>query len=257
MKLEQLASLLKKDASELSSTLNLEISADVPDEKLTTILTEHIKLIEVSSLSEGKKQGEGKAKREVLSQAEKLLKEKFEVDGNNFDEIVEALTGKVGKVEIKADEKVIKERDAWKAKAEQAIAEKENLKKSFERIEVLSEVKQKLNPIIGKFEFPTEKVKEIAFEQFTKDKEFLISEGSIFIMQDGKPVGTFETLAENHFKDFGKPIQSGSGAPPNRQSGSSTSFGTTTKELMQSLRQAKTPEERSTILQQLKALETN
>ena len=179
---------------------------------------------------------------------------------NNYVSLVQESKNQIKslktQIEVKADEKVVKERDAWKAKAEQALLEKENLKKQFERIEILSQVKQKVNPIISKFEFPTEKVKEIAFEQFTNDKEFLISEGAIFIMQDGKPVGTFEQMAENHFKDYGKPIENKNTPPPNRNTGGShASYGTTVSELMTSLRTAKTPEERATILEQLKAFD--
>lgn len=258
MKLERLASLLKKDASELVSSLNLpDVSADVPDEKLETILIDHIKLVEVQALSEGKKQGEGRAKRETLSNAEKLLKEKFEVDGSTFEEIVEGLTKKVGKVEYKTDEKIIKERDAWKQKVVELTAEKEQLQKQFERNGIIAEVKQKLTPIVSKFQFPTERVKEIAFEQFVADKEFLISEGSIFVMQEGKPVGTFETVAELHFKDFGVPVDKTQKVPPHRTTTQSQhSYGETVSELMVSLRTAKTPDEQNAIMDKLKALES-
>jgi len=254
MKLEQLALLLKKDAAELAGSLNLQVTDEVPDEKLERLLTETIKVVELTSLSEGKRQAEGRAKKEVLTQTEKLLKERFDVDGANLEEIIESLSQKVGKVEYKTDEKVLKERDAWKQKAEKEAQEKEQLKKQFERVEVLSTVKQKLSPIMGKFEFPTERVKQIAFEQFTNNREFLISDDAIFVIQDGKPVGSFDSFAEAHFKDFGKLIDK-QGVPPSRDHKSATSYGTNQKELMDALRRAKTMDEKNTILNQLKALD--
>ena len=254
MKLEQLALLLKKDAKELAGSLNVQEGEEVSPDKTEKLLTEQLKIAELQGISEGKKQAEGRAKREVLQSVEKVLKERFEITGDGFDEMVEQLSLKVNAkpIEVK-DDKVLKERDAWKQKAEKEAAEKEVLKKQFEKIEKLSEVKQKLTPLLGRYEFPTEKVKQIAIDQFTEANDFLITDGQIFILQDGKPIGTFDTIAEKHFRDFGKVIEKG--VPPARDGKPDVSYGETQKELMESLRKAKTPEEKNTIMQRLKVLD--
>jgi hypothetical protein len=215
MKLETLASVLKKDATELSTALNVESGQEVDDTQVSKLLSEHINLITVTSLSEGKKQGEGKAKREVLTDVEKRLKSEFEVDGGNFDELLTGLKSKVGKVEIKADEKVLQELSAWKQKATEAQTELEKFKSDFERQKVISQVKNYLNPIIDKFEFATDKVKEIAIDNLLNGKDFLISGDTTFIVENGNPVGALNELAEKHFNDFGK-IKSNTVIPPNR-----------------------------------------
>jgi hypothetical protein len=71
MKLEQLAALLKKDATEFSSTLNLDAQAEVPDDILTRELTSFHSELKVNYIAEGKKQGDGMAKRLVMTEAEK------------------------------------------------------------------------------------------------------------------------------------------------------------------------------------------
>lgn len=252
MNLEQLASMLEKDAAELEVTLKLQKTDEVPAEVIQKEVKSSLKLAAITGISEGKKQAEGRAKKETLTEVERALKSKFEVDGNNFDELLEALSGKVGKVEYKADEKVIKERDIFKAKYEAERLKNEETLKKFEKIETHGKVKSKLEPILGKFEFATDRVKEIAINSFLESSEFLISGNEIFLVQDGKPVTSFDQFAEKHMSEFGKAKQEGKVIPKINGLPGNTSYGNNPKELIESLRKATTAEEKAAIQELLK-----
>jgi hypothetical protein len=257
MKLESLASLLGKEATELTTTLNVDIGQEVDENQVSKLLSEHINLIKITSLSEGKKQGEGKAKREVLTDVEKRLKSEFEVDGDNFDALLTGLKSKVGKVEIKTDEKVLQELNAWKQKAATAQSELDKFKSDFERQQVISQVKTKLNPILEKFEFATEKVKEIAISNLLQDKDFLISGETTFIVENGNPIGALNDLAEKHFSDFGK-VKTNTTIPPNRQfTPGPPNSENHIAELNKKLMFAKTLDEKRKILEELNKLIKN
>jgi hypothetical protein len=124
--------------------------------------------------------------------------------------------------------------------------------KEFEKIETHGKVKSKLQPILGKFEFATDKVKEIAIKSFLDGSEFLISGSDIFLMQEGKPVTSFDQVAETHFSDFGRAKQEGKVLPKMNGLPGNTSYGNTAKELIDSLRKASTAEEKAAIQEQLK-----
>jgi hypothetical protein len=256
MKLEQLASLLKKDAADLEGSLSLQKTDEVPFEQISREIEAALKQQHISGLSEGKKQGEGKAKREILTDLESKIKGKFDVSGN-LDEMIEALSEKVSKPIPGADEKIIKERDAWKAKFDEVQNQLTQKVKEFERVELVSTVKGKLKPILEKYSFVTPKVEQVALENYINGNEFIISGDDVFIVQDGKPVVAFETTAEKHFAEFGTPKDQRKtfpGAATQKPGG--TSYGTTQKELFTALRAAKTPEEAATIQQQIASLDS-
>ena len=201
MKLEQLASLLGKDATELQGSLNLENQADVPDEILTRELTNFTKELSITKFNEGKKQGEGMAKRLVMTEAEKTLKDTFGVDGNSFNELVENLKGL--KSESKADEKLLKERDQWKATALSKDTEIQNLKTQFETIQVTEKIKTQIVPKLDKFDFATSKVREVAVNDFIQNRKFKIEGSDIFIERNDAFFTLSDSEIENHFKEYG------------------------------------------------------
>lgn len=253
MKLELLATLLKKDAAELSSALNLEVSAEVPEDILTRELTSFHNEIKVNSIAEGKKQGEGKAKREVLSDAEKTLKETFGIDGNDFKEIVENLKGL--KSDGKPDEKLKSELDKWKQTALSKDNEIASLKSEFEKIQTTEKLKSSILPKLDKFEFATAKVREVAINEFLNTKKFKIEGSDIFLERNDN---TFVTLSDSvideHFKEFGTIKTNGKPNTPPR-TGSPTSYGKTASEILKAIDNAKTPEELQDLRQQLASLE--
>ena len=251
MKLEQLASLLGKDATELQGSLNLENQADVPDEILTRELTNFTKELSITKFNEGKKQGEGMAKRLVMTEAEKTLKDTFGVDGNSFNELVENLKGL--KSESKADEKLLKERDQWKATALSKDTEIQNLKTQFETIQVTEKIKTQIVPKLDKFDFATSKVREVAVNDFIQNRKFKIEGSDIFIERNDAFFTLSDSEIENHFKEYGTIKQSsGKGTPP-RNTG--TSYGTSKADLFKEIDKATTPEEVARLREELAALE--
>ena len=251
MKLEQLASLLGKDATELQGSLNLENQADVPDEILTRELTNFTKELSITKFNEGKKQGEGMAKRLVMTEAEKTLKDTFGVDGNSFNELVENLKGL--KSESKADEKLLKERDQWKATALSKDTEIQNLKTQFETIQVTEKIKTQIVPKLDKFDFATSKVREVAVNDFIQNRKFKIEGSDIFIERNEAFFTLSDNEIENHFKEYGTLKQSkGNGTPP-RNTG--TSYGTSKADLFKEIDKATTPEEVARLRQELASLE--
>jgi len=251
MKLEQLASLLGKDATELQGSLNLENQAEVPDEILTRELTNFTKELSITKFNEGKKQGEGMAKRLVMTEAEKTLKDTFGVDGSNFNELVENLKGL--KSESKADEKLLKERDQWKATALSKDTEIQNLKTQFETIQVTEKIKTQIVPKLDKFDFATSKVREVAVNDFIQNRKFKIEGSDIFIERNDAFFTLSDNEIENHFKEYGTIKQSkGNGTPP-RNTG--TSYGTSKADLFKEIDKATTPEEVARLREELAALE--
>jgi hypothetical protein len=251
MKLEQLASLLGKDATELQGSLNLENQAEVPDEILTRELTNFTKELSITKFNEGKKQGEGMAKRLVMTEAEKTLKDTFGVDGSNFNELVENLKGL--KSESKADEKLLKERDQWKATALGKDTEIQNLKTQFETIQVTEKIKTQIVPKLDKFDFATSKVREVAVNDFIQNRKFKIEGSDIFIERNDAFFTLSDNEIENHFKEYGTIKQSkGNGTPP-RNTG--TSYGTSKADLFKEIDKATTPEEVARLREELAALE--
>jgi len=252
MKTEQLASLLKKDATELSSTLNLELSADVPDDILTRELTNFHSELKINSIAEGKKQGDGMAKRLVMTEVDKHLKETFGVEGNDFKEIVENVKGL--KSESKTDDKVSKERDQWKQTALSKDVEIQNLKNQFEQIQTTDKIKSQILPKLDKFEFATPKVREVAVNEFLSNRKFKVDGQDIFIERNDAFFTLSDVEIENHFKEYGivKSVKS-NGTKPREQNG--TSYGSSVADLLKAIDKATTPEELSDLRSQLSALE--
>lgn len=254
MKLEQMASLLKKDATELVSALNLQDSqAEVPDEVVVKEINNFIREIEISKLSEGKKQGEGMAKRTILSDAEKKLKEKFSVEGNSFDELIESLSTKINSQPT--DEKYKKEIDLLRAKHSDIESKYNSLLTNAAKIETRSKVTSKLTSIFDKIEFPTTKVKEIALNDFVDNYQFEEAESGLYAKKGDKVIIDIETLAYNHFLEYGKAKQSQQ--KPNVSFPDNTYTGSKTLEqLYAEIPKAKTAEERAQILEEIKKFDT-
>lgn len=256
MKLELLADLLKKDATELVGTLNLQDNqSEVTDEALKDVLSNHIKEVEINAKLNGKREAEGMAKRTILNDAEKKLKSSFEVDGKDFDEIIGNLNAKfesLTKVGTK-DEDLKKQVDTWKNTVKDLQSKLESKDKEFETIRTKEIVKSKILPVLGKFEFATSKVQEIALNQFLETNQFKIDGDDLFLEKNGAYFSNINETAENHFKEFGKVKEVGKSAP-NVRSGQ-TNYGNTLKELLGQIDKAKTTEERQAIMTQIEALE--
>lgn len=256
MKLELLADILKKDAAELVSTLNLQNGQDeVSDDIVKSEIDKFTKELEINSKVLGKKEAEGMARRLVMSDVEKRLKSSFEIDGKDFDEIINSLSTKIETISKSGskDDELKKQVDTWKSTVKELQGKLDLKDKEFEGIRTKDVVKSKIMPILAKFEFATEKVQEIAINQFLSENQFTVEGEDIFLEKGGKFYSNPLEMAETHFKDFGKLKESKPGAPQTRSG--ATSYGGNLKELYAKIGTAKTPEERQAILVQIEALE--
>ena len=253
MKLEQLAALLKKDATEFSSALNLEVTSEVSDEILTRELTNFHKELEITKLNEGKIQGEGKAKRLVMTEAERTLKDAFGVDGSTFNEIVENLKGL--KSDGKTDDKLKSDVEKWKQTALAKDNEIKDLRNQFETIQVTEKIKSQILPKLDKFDFATSKVREVAVNEFLNNRKFKVEGSDIFIEKNDAFFTLSENEIENHFKDYGVLKSNKSNGTPPRQTQSGTSYGTSKSDLLKEIEKAGTIEELAALREKLNALE--
>lgn len=257
MKLEFIADLLKKDATELVSTLNLQdVQDEVPENALKDLISNHIKEVEINAKVLGKKEGEGMAKRTILTDAEKKLKTSFEVDGKDFDDILSNLNAKFETLSKSGskDEDLKKQVDTWKNTVKDLQSKLESKDKEFESIRTKEVVKNKILPVMGKFDFATPKVQEIALNQFLETNAFKIEGDDLFLEKDGKYFSNALELAENHFKDFGKPKENKGPNAPNTRNGLNGNANTL-KDLLAEVNKAKTSEERQSIMARIEALE--
>jgi hypothetical protein len=256
MKLELLASVLGKDATELAGTLNLqENQSEVAEDVLKDVLSKHIKEIEVNAKLTGKREAEGMAKRTILTDAEKKLKTTFDVDGKDFDELLNNLNSKFESLSKSGtkDEDLKKQVDTWKTTVKELQLKLDSKDKEFENIRTKEVVKSKITPVLGKFEFATDKVQEIALNQFLEKNQFKVDGEDLFLEKNGAYFSNIIEAAEIHFKDFGKVKEVNRNAPPNRTG--DTNYGTTLKDLLTQVEKAKTTEERQSIMNQIQSLE--
>jgi len=254
MKLEFLSGLLEKPITELESTLNLSSSDEVQDDVLKKVFSDHFKEIRISSLSEGKKQGEGMAKRTVLLEAEKTLKDTFEIEGSNFGELVENL--KTKKFEAKGggnDEKIIKENAVLKTKYADLENQFTTLKTIMETERSQAGIKDKLLPHLEKFEIAP-KAKESALRDFFSIGKLSISDDTIVLDTENGIKIINDKYIEDYLSGYGTPKQKANGKPNTRENQSSTSYGSDLPTLMESYRNAKTMEEKAEIKSKIEAL---
>lgn len=262
MKLELLASLLGKDATELKGTLNLaDGQENVPDEVVQSQIKEFISIEKLNAkqagISEGKKQAEGMSTRLTMEKVEKRLKE-LGIEGQNFEEQINWLTtnkntGKGADV----DKKLLEKLDILKVKLETVEKEKNEIYEKFTRKELEKNLQKKLSSVIEKFQFPTDHVKEMAVQEFVNSNKFLENEGDVFLLDiEGKPTAKFEQQALQHFEKWGVKADKAN-LPPTRENkpGSSGSYGNNLEDLFKSLRNAKTPEEMAAINEKIAVLE--
>jgi hypothetical protein len=250
MKLELVATLLKKDAKGVREDFKIsEDQTEIPDDILIQKLDDFIKLEKTNSLLEGKKQVEGMNIRLGMEKAEKALKG-IGIDGSNFDEMIEFI--KTKNSGANPDAELLKKNSLLALKLEQAEKDKNELLSKFGRINLETSLSKKLEPVLKQFTFATDNVKTKALKDFIASNGFLENEGDVFLLDtDKKPTNKLEEKALEHFSEWGLKNEDGVNPPPNRKPGKPANYGTTLEELYTSLRTAKTPEERATILEKI------
>ena len=246
MKLEILAELLEKPASELQADLKLEEGAEVvPDNIAKSAIIDYGK----GQFSKGKEQGLGWAKKEVLKDVEKKLGEKLGETGN-FDDLLTKV-GQPAKDNI------------WKDKFSALNDEFANFKLDIDKQKKLSTIEGKISTMLDAFD-GSEKLKKLATKEFISTNKFEIEDDYITILdnenkplkKDGKFV-EFDNLVEGHFSNlFEKKTKTTSPSGAGSQNNNSSNSGVNTiAEAFKALKLAKTADERSLIQKRIKELE--
>ena len=250
MKLEYIGVLLEKDPTEIAGSLNLADGVlEVEDQEAVKLIGNHLKELKISKLSEGKKQAEGLAKRTVLSEVESKIKA-LGIDGDNFDDLIIKLDTRLKEKQGPPDDSKFKvQLDAYK---NEVISLKEALQKEQEKagkIELRQKVMAKLNPVLSKYEFGSEKAKIAAVSEFVETNKFITSDDEIFIDIQGKPSVNFEKIAESSLSQWGKIKTESGGTPPKHFQQSNLEIPSDLPTLYDMLRKAKTAEEKATIME--------
>lgn len=254
MKLEQMATLLGKDAEELKGTLNLEnVTAEVPGDLILTHVGNHIKELTLTAKREGIKEGEGKAKRLALTEVEKTLKDTFSVDGKDFNDVVENLKGL--KSDSKADEKLLKQVEVWKQTANEKETVINQLKGEIENVKIKERISSTILPKLDAFEFATPKVKQVAIDEFFNSNKFNIEGSDVFMEKDNKMYVLNDDVINNHFKEFGTPKTNRQNTTTPRNTTTTTIGGQTAAEIYAEITKAKTTDDIQALKQKLKDLE--
>ena len=253
MKVEQLASLLGKDATELAGALNLaegvqEVESDIAVEKISN----HIKEIAAIKLREGKQQGEGMAKRLERTEFEKKLKG-FGLTGDDLDTMLQDMETKfkTGPDETKYKDQI----SAWKSKATSLEVDLQKERERIAKIEQKSKVKDALGDVLGKFDFASPKVASMAINEFVESYKFIEAEDTLMIEVDGKPSVNLAGIAERHFSDYGK-LKSGGNKPPQFPNPGGSGEKKDLGALMEKHRKATTAAEKALILGEIKKIST-
>lgn len=253
MKLELLASELGKDATELSSTFKLEEGVtEVSPEIIARELPNIIGIIKKSSISEGKKQGEGMARRLVSTEIENLFSKELGINGK-INEMVETLKTKLANPVDGGNEEFKKREIAYKTQISDLEKTILTNKEKFSKIETQSKVKSKLMPLISGFDFATDKVKEVAINSYLNNKKFSISENDIFIDVNGVLNADFDKDVDKHFSEFAKKKKV-ENPKPGAAKPDGTTYSTDLAELTKLHSNATTTDEKNAILKQMKAI---
>jgi hypothetical protein len=193
------------------------------------------------------------AKRTILSDAEKKIKEKFNVEGASFDDLIESLSTKVNTQP--SDDKYKKEIDLLKAKNDDLSNKYNGLLTNVTKIETKTKVTSKLSTVFDKIDFPSNKVKELAINDFVEQFQFEEAESGLYAKQGERVIIDIENLALNHFKEYGK-VKEVQNAKPNVTFPNTSYTGSKTMdELFAEIPKAKNAEERAQILDEIAKLE--
>ena len=246
MKLETLAVVLEKTASELQADLKLEEGIElVPDDIAKSAIIDFGK----GQFSKGKEQGLGWAKKEVLKDVEKRLGDKLGETGQ-FDDLL----SKVGQAP---------KDNIWKDKFTALNDEFSNFKNDIDKQKKLSVIETKVSNLLDTFD-GSDKLKKLATKEFINTNKFEIDDDYITILdnenkplkRDGKFV-EFENLVDGHFSNlFEKKTKSSAPSGAGSQNNNSSNSGVNTiAEAFKALKLAKTADERSLIQKRIKELE--
>ena len=252
MKIEALAGLLGKPADELATALNVENIEDaLSDEIVVKALTDHVKNVRNEAKREGKGWG--------LTEIQKKL-EKTGAEGTDIDSMIEDLAAKASKKgdNPNPDEKLIR-------KLEQAEIKLQETQKKLESIEKQKEVESRNSVIKGKIaelkkDFAaTDKAFDLALEALLNSRQFEVDGDDVFVFKaDGKTYEPkpFEDIARTHFGEIFEPAKPGNNPPrnPDNPKPKPAPKAEDRNDLIMKARNAATPEERASAMEQLTQL---
>lgn len=257
MKLEILGSILKKEPTELASTLKIAEGSDVPDDQVSKLITAHIEseraLLKASIETEQK----GMQTRLAKTALEKSLKEKFAfLKGSKLDDMMDEIDAQLSSSGSSDSEKLAltKQIEAFKLKAEKAEKELSDFTKAEADKARKASIVARLSAQLEKYEFVSDKVKELAIDQFINSNSFIVSGTDIFLEKDSKPVVISDKDIESHFSSFGSVKDTKKKLPNTRDEGGEGKLSR--QDLFKKLKEASTPEDIARIQEQISSLET-
>ncbi|MFO0202795.1 MAG: hypothetical protein ACK528_06650, partial [Alphaproteobacteria bacterium] len=136
--------------------------------------------------------------------------------------------------------------------AENKLAQKEQ---EYEKQLTQKTIIDKITPLLSKYEFATDRVKQLALQEYINSNQFIVSDDELFIEIDGKPIASMDAILERHMLQFGTLKQAGSQKPKAVEvSGNNASYGDSISELLKQLKTAPI-EEREAIKAKIKQIE--
>lgn len=255
MKLEILAGLLEKPATELATTLNVAEASDVADSVSSKALKEHIlEAVETAKLK-AKSEAEGKQTRLTKLALEKTVKEKFAfIKATSIDEMLVELETEFAKRAPENSEAQKLEIEALKLKAKTAEDKLTLKEQEIAEAAQVGAISKKLEKHLAKYEFASDEVKQIAVTNYIKANKFIVSGDDLFLEKEGKPVVNFDKDIEAHLVKFGKIVTPGKTTSVPGETPKNDLPDTTRKGLFTALRSATDPAERARIQEQINSL---
>lgn len=258
MKVEFLAGLLSKPVTELAATLKVAEKSDLTQEQYGKLLEDHIKESVEDAKLKAREESDKKHTRLVKTALEKTVKEKFPfVKAAMIDDMLTELEEEFSKRKPEDSEARKLEIEALKLKAKTAEDKLTAKEQELAEKEQRGTIAKKLDKHLAKYEFASDKVKELAVAEFMKANKFIVSGEDLFLEKDGKPVVNFEADINAHLAAFGKPVTPGkpSGVPSETpKPGEGESADTSRAGLFKSLRATTDPAERARIQEQINNL---
>jgi hypothetical protein len=255
MKVEFLAGLLGKPVTELATTLSVAETADLTENQYGKLLKDHLKESVAAAEEAARLESDGKHTRLVKTALEKEMKSKFPfLKATKIDAMIEELEGEFSKRKPDDDPDRKAQIEAYKLKAQQAEQALAEIEKKAQEREQNSLIAKKLEKHLSKFDFASEKVKQLAISTFIGANKFIVSGEDLFLEKDGKPVVNFEKDVDAFLSDFGKPVERKPNVPPTPPGDKGGGSDTSRSGLFKSLRTTTDPVERARIQEQINSL---
>jgi hypothetical protein len=220
MNIGALASLLGKEEKEFLEVHKLE--GDLTLESVESILKSELPNWKKKLITEAKDEAYGRATKEQFTKVEKQLSDRFGITSTgDFAKVLDELESKIQppKGNDDAIEKVKRDAEIWKEKFNALNTDFGKYKETIEFEGKKNKVVSKLNSVLPEtFDVKSDKLKELAMNQFLSDYNFDLIDNDVQLFQGDKPIfKPFEDVAKEYFKEYF----------PTKENGKSKAYHTT------------------------------